>query len=56
MKRKDVYITDEQVVFLTELDGTVSEHIRRAIEEYIQRLKNIKMTASASTSERRVNG
>ena len=48
MRRKDVYITDEQVIFLSELGGTISEHIRRAIDEYIQKIKNRDITTSMS--------
>ena len=48
LKRKDIYITNEQVIFLSELPGTISEHIRRAIDEYIDRLKGSEASASQS--------
>lgn len=48
MRRTNIYITDEQVVFLSELQGTIAEHIRRAIDEYIQKIKSQTISASSS--------
>ena len=49
MVRKNVYITPEQIEWLLLLDSvSVSEHIRRAIDEYIDRIKANNVSASAS--------
>lgn len=40
MVRKDIYLSKKQVIFLQSLaDITLSEHIRRAIDEYIAEKK-----------------
>lgn len=47
--RKNFYITPEQVEYLIGINKlTISEHIRRAIDEYIERLKNLNVSASQS--------
>jgi hypothetical protein len=49
MLRTNVYLTEEQVSYLTSLKTLrVSEHIRRAIDGYIQQLKSIKVSSSSS--------
>lgn len=49
MVRRNVYVTPSQIEFFLSLDTlTISEHIRRAIDEYIERLKITKVSASAS--------
>jgi hypothetical protein len=51
MIRKTFYLTAEQVTYLEYYtDITVSEHIRRAIDEYIEKKKreNYKSTVSPS--------
>jgi len=49
MHRVNFYLTDEQVNFLRGLkDIKVSEHIRRAIDQYIERLKNLESGKSPS--------
>ena len=54
MKRIDGYIRTDQFYFLTSTTGTLSEHIRRALDMYIESLKP---TATTSESkERRDNG
>ena len=52
MIRKASYITTDQNDFLKGAEGgiTVSEHIRRAIDEYIGRKKNQNASSSASES------
>lgn len=50
MIRADIYISPEQKLMLATLPGTLSEHIRRAIDEYIEKLKST--TASASQSKK----
>lgn len=48
MLRKEFYITEEQQAFLEVLgEISVSEHIRRALDEYIERRKD-KPSTSAS--------
>ena len=42
------FINDEQFVFLNHLKGNRSEHIRRAIDEYIHKLKGLDASASES--------
>ena len=51
MKRIDAYIHEIQYFFLTSLPGTLSEHIRRALDDYIEKVKALKV--SASTSKRK---
>lgn len=49
MIRKDLYLTNNQFRFLRKLEGNVSEHIRRSIDEYIQRQRDLKVSTSLST-------
>ena len=51
MKRIDGYIREDQFYFIASLKGTQSEHIRFALDDYIQKIKGI--TASASESKRK---
>lgn len=41
MKKTDLYLTEQQLALLKELSAntglTVSEHIRRAVDEYLQK-------------------
>ena len=39
MVRIDILITKEQFSFLKNIPGTVSEHIRRAIDDYVVKMK-----------------
>jgi predicted component of type VI protein secretion system len=51
MDRINIYIDKKQGEYLEKLsqDGvTLSEHIRRAIDEYIERLESLKVTISPS--------
>ena len=49
MVRKGVYLTYAQVKFLEEQnDLTIAEHIRRALDDYIDTLVSWKACASAS--------
>ena len=51
MKLRTFYIQNEQERFLRKLDETtVSEHIRRAIDEYIHRKKKELLNISTSKS------
>jgi len=57
MLRKNFYITKEQIDFLKKDSGlTVSEHIRRALDEYITRKKNQSSTTSPSISRKEWEG
>lgn len=50
MKRRNFYLSEEQIEFLKKLDDlTISEHIRRAIDQYIQELQPKNVSSSAST-------
>lgn len=51
MIRRHFYLNQEQIDFLKKLPGNISEHIRRAIDDYIEKLKAF--NASASQSKRR---
>ncbi len=47
MIRKNYYLTKDQDLFLQSLKGlSISEHIRRAIDEYIERLNTLKVSRS----------
>lgn len=49
MKLRTFYITKEQDQVLRTLgDITVSEHIRRALDEYISKLTKLKVSTSRS--------
>jgi len=49
MKRINLYIGEDQVSFIKNLGGlSLSEHIRRAIDAYIDELKGNKVSASQS--------
>jgi len=48
MKRYNFFLEQDQVDFLDKLPGTVSEQIRRAINEFIERQKNKNISASKS--------
>ena len=48
MVRKHFYIEEKDLDFLDTLPETSSEHIRRAIYEYIQKIKNQNVSESLS--------
>lgn len=48
MKRIDAYIHEAQFFFITSLAGTLSEHLRRALDDYITKLKANNVSASKS--------
>lgn len=48
MERFEFLISSEQLKFLKGLPGTVAEHIRRAVDEYIQKVRGISASTSAS--------
>jgi len=50
MLRKDLYLTNSQVRFLRKLEGNMTEHIRRAIDRYIDEIKMLKVAKSPSIS------
>ena len=51
MIRKHFYISQEELDYLKKLPGTVSDHIRRAISEYIEDIQKQKYSASQSRKE-----
>jgi hypothetical protein len=51
MIRKDFWLTNNQVRFLRKLEGSISEHIRRAIDEYILKIKREQLKVSTSLSK-----
>lgn len=48
MKRINAFITEAQFFFLTNLSGTLSEHIRRALDDYMQKLRALNVSSSQS--------
>lgn len=57
MIRKNFYVTKDQLDFLKKHNLlTVSEHIRRSIDDYIAKLKNRDATTSPSISRRAWEG
>ena len=50
MIRKNFWLTNDQFRFLRKLEGNVSEHIRRAIDEYIEKKKQEQLKVSTSKS------
>jgi hypothetical protein len=48
MKRIDFFLDDNQSTFLATLPGTVSEHLRRAVDEYVERKQSSKVSGSLS--------
>ena len=57
MIRRAFYLSDEQNNFLKGLDGlSVSEHLRRAIDEYLKKLQNQNISASQSKRKEANNG
>ena len=48
MIRKNFWLSNDQVRFLRKLEGTMTEHIRRAIDEYIERMKDLQVSKSPS--------
>lgn len=56
MERINVYITNAQLTYLRLLsDTTVSEHIRRAINEYIEKMDSQRVTYSPSKNAKSNN-
>lgn len=49
MKRIDVYIYEAQFDSLTSIPGTISENIRKAIDDYVAKVKQLKVSASQSS-------
>ncbi len=52
MIRKNFWLTNDQFRFLRKLEGNISEHIRRAIDLYIDSKKELKISNSPSQYER----
>jgi hypothetical protein len=52
MVRRTFNFTEKQINFLKKLPGTISEHIRRALDEYIDRM----MGQNASFSQSKKKG
>ncbi len=48
MRRFNFFLDEERIDFLEKLPGTISEHIRRAIDEFIEREKTKGISASKS--------
>jgi len=46
--RFNLLLTEEQANFLGKLPGTASEHVRRAIDEYIEKIKAKSVSESKS--------
>jgi hypothetical protein len=52
MIRKNVHLKPEQINFIGTLSGTFAEHIRIALDDYIQKQKNLNVSASSSNERR----
>lgn len=51
MNRFNVHLTKDQVFYLKNLDGaSIAQHIRTAIDSYIQDKKNLNVSTSASNA------
>ena len=48
MIRIDLFITDEQSEFFHQLEGNFSENIRKALDDYIIKLRRLRIAPSAS--------
>jgi VIT1/CCC1 family predicted Fe2+/Mn2+ transporter len=48
MKRIDFYIDETLFYHLKNLSGTISEHIRRAVIEYVKKEKQLDVSSSQS--------
>lgn len=46
MERINVYLTSEQIFFLKSLNGHLSEHLRRAIDDYMKKMSNVSRSPS----------
>jgi len=51
MKRTDCYLKEEQLNRLRKLDSSVSEHIRRAVDLYLDKLDKETVGTSLSGKE-----
>ncbi len=56
MRRVHVFLEETQIEFLKKLSGKASEHIRRALDEYIKELIGENVSASRSKKESESNG
>lgn len=57
MIRLNLFVPQEYIKFLKEYNKiTVSEHTRRAMDEYIQKLRGLNVSASASRKVGDTNG
>ena len=52
MKRVNLYLSEEQLQFLKEYPGTISEHIREAIDNWITQKKNLNVSISPTKGGR----
>jgi hypothetical protein len=48
LKRINVYISEKAYNFLKESEGTISENVRSAINEYIRLVRELEVSASQS--------
>lgn len=57
-KRFNLYLNGKHLDFLSSLEGTTSEHIRRAIDEYVEKIKlaQAKLNVSISASKSQEGG
>lgn len=53
MVRLDAHVEEEQKRRLISLGGTLSYHIRRAIDEYLERKLSVSTTQHGNTNTRR---
>ena len=46
MKRINLYISEDQLQFLEDYPGTISEHVREAIDDWMAKKKNLNVSIS----------
>lgn len=53
MKRINIFLYDNQIEFINTLPQTISETIRTALDDYIEKHKNLNVSASESSKSKR---
>ncbi len=48
MQRINIYLTDEQLEFINSRSMTISEIMRRSLDDYIEKTKSFNVSASKS--------
>ena len=51
MERKSYFLNKKQILFLKNLQGTASEHVRRALDDYEEKLKGQSVASKSKRGE-----